>query len=144
MLDAFPDRIEQFSLPVPLFRRLAQIRTSADHLEKTLLRFDPETRELPTWVEVVVEGETLSTDLNERVRKATGDRDFAVLKVVRERSASRSVEDPDTLNDDEALDTLLDRPDEVFDRLLRDYPGVDTQQGDRLRIAFRQLLERTG
>ncbi len=74
----------QTPIPVPVFRRLAQIRTSWDDLSEAISNFNPDTGGLETWVEVVVKDAGFGEDINEAVQSLVAKREFKVLKVLRE------------------------------------------------------------
>jgi len=141
ILDVMPDGIHQQGLPIPVFRRLRQIRTTVAVLEKTLEEFDPAPGVLRTWVEVVVEDATLDDDLNERVQGLVEERDFDVLKVLRGSSAVISAMPAGGATDEETIDMLLDHPVRVFEHLLGQHEQLDEKQVEELKIAFAALLE---
>jgi len=141
ILDVLPDRIEQRVLPIPVIRRLSQIRTTVAGLEKALVEFDSTPGELRTWVEVVVEDATLHDDLNEQVRLLTEELNFDVLKVLRGRSVVNSAMPAAGATDDETIDMLLDHPVRVFEHLLGKHEQLDEKQVEELKIAFASLLE---
>lgn len=129
---------EQTPIPIPVFRRLAQIRTSWNDLSESISSFNPDTGKLETWVEVFVKDAGLGEDINEVVQNLAMERDFKVLKVLRERA-------PGGLNldvppDDEAIETLLDDPTKVFEHRLEQEPNMDEKHKQELKIAFAQLL----
>jgi len=142
ILDVGAGGVEQRSLPVPEFRRLAQIRTTAAAMEGELEKFDPGGGELPAWVEVVVGDASLADDLAERARAAAEGRGFDVLKVVRARSGDPVGMSAEGLADDEAVETVLDDPRQVFDRLLEERGGqFDEKEREALAVAFDRLME---
>jgi exonuclease SbcD len=141
ILDVSGGEIEQHSLPIPLIRRLSQIRTKYSDLEKDLTDFQARPGELTTWVEVVVEDATLETDLVEQVRLLTERRDFEVLKVLRGRSASLSGMSADDVTDDEAIETLLDQPARVFEHLLAQHEEFNAEEAEGLKAAFALLVD---
>lgn len=143
ILDVGTGEIVQHGLPIPEFRRLAQIRTDSAELEETLEKFDPGDGGLEAWVEVVVEDASVAGDLVERVRQAAEGRNFEVLKVVLGRSAGDGGigigEDP---GDEEEIGSLLDRPRDVFARLLdKREDEFDDEQRGALTAAFDRLVE---
>jgi exonuclease SbcD len=141
ILDVSAKGITQFGLPIPLFRRLAQIRTSVADLESDLRKFDSAPGELQTWVEVVIEDATLDDDLNERVCKMARDLGVQVLKVLRGRPASGiGMRAGDPL-DPEAIETLLDHPVQVFDHLLKHHEQLDASEAEKLKTTFARLME---
>jgi exonuclease SbcD len=141
ILDVMPDRIDHQVLPIPVIRRLGQIRTTVAGLEKAMKEFDPAPGELRTWVEVVVEDATLHDDLNEQVQELAEELDFDVLKVLRGRSVVNSAMPAGETTDNETIDLLLDHPVRVFEHLLGKHEQLDEKQVAELKIAFAALLE---
>ncbi len=130
----------QTPIPVPVFRRLAQIRTSWNDLSEAISSFNPDTGELETWVEVVVKKADLSEDINEVVQNLAAERDFKVLKVLRERADIPRGMGIGDQSDDEAIETLLDDPIKVFEHRLEQVPNMNEDEKKELKIAFAQLL----
>lgn len=141
ILDVGAKGITQFGLPIPLFRRLAQIRTSVADLETDLRKFDSAPGELQTWVEVVIEDATLDNDLNERVSKMAKDLGVEVLKVLRGRPASAIGMRAGDALDPEAIETLLDQPVQVFEHLLKHHEQLDANERGQLKSTFSRLME---
>ncbi len=141
ILDVTAKDIAQHGLPIPVFRRLVQIRTRNAGLETAMKEFNAGAGEFRTWVEVVVEDATLEDDLNERVRKLAEDRGVEVLKVLRGRSATVTGMSAGEATDDEAIDTLLDQPVQVFEHLLGQCGELDEKELEKLRTAFAVLVD---
>ena len=99
------------------------------------------TGEFRTWVEVVVEDATLEDDLNERVRKLAEGSGVEVLKVLRGRSTTVTGMGAGESTDDEAIDTLLDQPAQVFEHLLGQCGELDEKESEKLKIAFALLVD---
>lgn len=127
----------QTPIPVPVFRRLAQIRTSWDDLSEAISNFNPDTGGLETWVEVVVKDAGLGEDINEAVQSLVAKREFKVLKVLREGATTL----PEPPVDNEDIETLLDNPTKVFEHRLEQEPNMDKEHKQELKIAFAQLLD---
>lgn len=126
---------------IPRFRSLEQLRCTLDEVDGRLRSHEPPTSELRAWVEVQVTDASVAGDLNERVRLAAEGRPFEVLKVMREGGAAApggAAADPGF---DETADGLLDRPDDVFARLLEQRPDVVPERRERLTEAFSKLRE---
>jgi exonuclease SbcD len=144
ILDVTDDGITQHGLPIPVYRRLAQIRTTNADLEQALQEFDPDSGELRTWVEVVVEDASLEDNLIERVSNLVEDRDFDVLKVLRGNTGVLAGMSVGEATDDEAIETLLDQPTHVFDHLLGEYEQFDDREIEDLKTAFAILVDLDG
>jgi exonuclease SbcD len=141
ILDVTTEGISRHGLPIPLFRRLAQIRTTNAELETAMKEFDFAPGEFRTWVEVVVEDATLEDDLNERVLKLADERGVEVLKVLRGRPASVMGMSAGEATDDEAIETLLDQPLHVFDHLLGQHGELDEKEIEKLKATFAVLVD---
>ncbi len=141
ILDVTSDVIQQSGVSIPVSRRLAQIRTSRADLERVLEEFKPIPAPLRSWVEVVVEDGTLEDDLVERVRALTDGRDFDVLKVLRGRSVGVAGMSAGDATDDEAIESLLDRPDQVFEHLLGEHESLTEDEVAELKAAFAVLMD---
>lgn len=141
ILDVSGDGIEQHSLPIPVHRQLVQLRTTHAELDAALEEFQPEPGELRTWVEVLVEDASLETDLVERVRSLTEGRDFDILKVVRGRPGPVEGMKVGGATDDEAIETLLDRPSHVFEHLLEQHEEFSEEETGALKTAFAALID---
>ena len=132
---------EQTPIPVPVFRRLAQIRTSWDDLSEAISSFNPDAGELETWVEVVIKDAGQSEDINETVQNLAAEQDFKVLKVLRESAALPESMRIGNQSDDEAIETLLDDPTKVFEYQLEQEANMNEDEKKELKIAFTQLLD---
>lgn len=132
---------EQTSIRVPVFRKLAQIRTSWDDLSEAISNFNPDTGKLETWVEVVVKDAGLDEDINEIVQNLAIGRDFKVLKVLRESATLPEGMRIEGRSDDEAIETLLDNPTKVFEHLLEQDSNMNKKHKQELKIVFAQLLD---
>ena len=141
ILDVTAKGIAQQSLAIPAFRRLRQIRTTNAGLESAMKELGAGTGEFRTWVEVVVEDATLEDDLNERVRKLAEGSGVEVLKVLRGRSTTVTGMGAGESTDDEAIDTLLDQPAQVFEHLLGQCGELDEKESEKLKIAFALLVD---
>ena len=141
ILDVTAKGIAQHGLPIPVFRRLLQIRTTNAGLETALKEVVPKPGVFRTWVEVVVEDATLEEDLNERVRKLAEDSGIEVLKVLRGRPAAITGMSAGEATDDEAIETLLDQPLRVFEHLLGQCGELDEKEIEKLKTAFAVVVD---
>lgn len=141
ILDVNDGSIVQNSLHVPVFRQLAQVRTKSADLAKDLTEFQSGNSELTPWLEVVVEDASLETDLIELVRQLVQSRDFEVLKVLRGRSGPVGLEEVGDATDDEAIESLLERPARVFEHLLEQSTELAEDEIAELNTAFSLLVE---
>ncbi len=134
-------KIRQRGVPVPTFRKLAQVRTVTADLENSLAGFSEESGKLRTWVELIVEDAAFEDNLTERVADLISDRDFDVLKVIRSRADSLASMSAEDVTDDEAIESLLDHPTHVFEHLLDQQDQFSDAEVAELRLAFDQLKE---
>jgi exonuclease SbcD len=141
LLDVSATDITQHAWPIPVFRRLARVRTTPASLEKDLAAFTPGSSTLRPWVEVVVEGTSLDQDLPERVAQACENAPYDVLKVVRDRSPTPALLAAGDADPDDDIGSLLDNPTLVFKKLLEENPDTDAEEKQRLAIAFAGLRE---
>ena len=142
MLDfADGEMIAHSSIPVPAFRRLAQIRTTWDGLAEAIGNFNPVNGELQTWVEVRVRDAGTGEDINETVKHLAEDQDFEVLKVLREGTISHEGLRIENDSDDEAIERILENPAQVFEHRLGEEAQLDEEVKGELRVAFFRLLE---
>lgn len=133
--------ITQHSLPIPVFRNLAQIRTTTANLESSLKKFEEPSGPLRTWVEIVVEDAVVEDNLADRVAALIEDRDFDVLKVIRGRADTLVGMSAEDATDDEAIESLLDQPSLVFEHLLDQQEQFSEEEVAELKVTFARLVE---
>jgi exonuclease SbcD len=138
VLDITPDGIKDFSLPIPIFRNLVQLKVSFDELESRMAKFSPDASELTPWVEVVVDGAVFGDELSNRVRELAEGKGYEILKVIRVRGEEE--EGGAILADGEDYEFILDHPDQVFERLLDQKEVTDEAERERLKVLFDQVV----
>lgn len=143
ILDIAPSGITHFGLPVPVFRKLTQVRTTKAGLEHALASLDAPPTALRAWVEVVVEDAGLETDLVDRVRSLAEGKPFDVLKILRGKTAAISGMSAGEASDEEAIDRLLENPSRVFEHLLEEHKNLTEEESGALKTAFQILRERS-
>lgn len=141
ILDIVDGRLEQTSLPIPVFRKLAQLRTTTADLEKSLGDFSEKSGDLRTWVELIVEDASLEDNLTERVADLIADRDFDVLKMIRGRTEPIVGMSAEDATDDEAMESLFRHPSFVFEHLLDQQDQLSDEEVEDLKVAFAGLVE---
>ena len=142
LLDVVGSSVVQSSVPIPVFRKLFQLKTSLASLEKDLSsQAKIKAAELPTWVEVVLSGHTGLNDANNQVRTLSHGQPFEVLKVML-GDVPRLIGAGVGQEVDAKLEGLLDKPSEVFDHLLKQQADLSDEDKSSLRLAFRKLVER--
>lgn len=141
LLDLNDGEIQQASLPIPVFRKLSQLRTTTAELDKAIGDFSEKAGDLRTWVELIVEDAALEDNLTERVATLIEDREFDVLKVIRGRADSLVSMSVEESTDDEAIESLLDQPARVFEHLLDQQEQFTEEETAELKLAFSRLVE---
>ena len=134
-----PTLVRNEAVPIPLTRRLVQLRVTRETAAQALRDFAPEPSPLRAWVEVLVTDGSAG-DLYERVKEWTGESAaFEVIQVRAERSAALSLalEETDAASGEE--DLLLD-PRAVFLRRLDLETGMAEGERAMLETAFDELL----
>ena len=145
ILDVANGGIKDFGFAIPVFRRVAQLKTTVDTLATDLLKFEekkPSVGELPPWVEVVVSGLNGVQDVADQVHLHASKLPFEVLKVTLGDLPRRVGPSADGQDETQAIETLLDKPSAVFEYLLSQQEGVPQEKVDALRVAFAQLVEK--
>ena len=141
ILDVTDAGLDHYSIPIPIFRKLSQVRTTQAGLEKALAPFDTVIGDLRPWLEVVVEDAALEEDLVERVRSLSEGKAFDVLKVLRGKSAPIIGMTVGEATDDEAIESLLDQPVRVFEHLLGEHEQLSEEEIGSLKTAFAVLVD---
>jgi exonuclease SbcD len=144
LLEITGNKIEQKSVPIPVFRKLVQIESNLASLDNKLtaeLGAKSSGTQLKTWVEVVLTGHTGQDDANSYVRTLTAGKHYEVLKVMLKEQVEYDNSSIGTHGDAE-LDTLLEHPEKVFNYLLEQHPEIEEEQKKRLRLAFNKIMNR--
>jgi exonuclease SbcD len=142
ILDVTKGGVAQSSVPIPVFRKLIQLKTSLATLERDLAaqaKVKPGT--LTTWVEVVLSGSTGLNDANSQVQTLAHGQPFEVLKVML-ADVPRLIGAGVGQKVDAQLEGLLDKPTEVFDLLLKQQDILPEADKKSLRLAFRKIVDR--
>ena len=142
VLDITKGGVAQSSVPIPVFRKLIQLKTSLATLDKDLAaQAKVKPGELPTWVEVVLSGHTGLNDANSQVQTLAHGQPFEVLKVML-ADVPRLIGAGVGQEVDTQLEGLLDKPAEVFDLLLKQQEDLPDADKKSLRLAFRKIVDR--
>jgi exonuclease SbcD len=142
LLDVTGKGIAHSSVPIPVFRKLVQLKTSLATLDKDLAaQAKVKAGELPTWVEVVLSGHTGLNDANSQVQTLAHGQPFEVLKVML-ADMPRLVGAGVGQVVDAQLEGLLDKPTEVFDLLLKQQEHLPEAEKKSLRLAFLKIVNR--
>jgi exonuclease SbcD len=141
LVDATLKGVNDYGLPVPVFRRLAQLKTESARAETAVEKFKPGESELTPWVEVVVGDAVLKDDLNERLRRVDVGGKFEVMTVLR----GGSMTPPPGREGDywaEEEEDLLGNPIGIFERRMDQFSDLLAKDKKELRRTFKTLLER--
>ena len=144
LLDVTGKGIAHSSVPIPVFRKLVQLKTSLATLDKDLAaqaQAKVKAGELPTWVEVVLSGHTGLNDANSQVQTLAHGQPFEVLKVML-ADVPRLIGAGVGQEVDTQLEGLLDKPTEVFDLLLKQQEDISEAEKKSLRLAFLKIVNR--
>ena len=142
MLDFDRDGLaSQEAVPLPMWRRLVQMRSRRDELQEIMAAGVELQGELETWVEVVIEDPVAGENVLDLVRDAAEGKPFKVVRVVaagRRRTSGVSTEDAGG----DAGEDLLQDPVEVFRLRLDREEGIAENEREAIELAFRQVVER--
>ena len=139
ILDVTKGGVDQSSVAIPVFRKLVQLKTSLSSLERDLAaQAKVKPGILTTWVEVVLAGSTGLNDANSQVQTLAHGQPFEVLKVMLS-DVPRLIGAGVGQKVDAHLEGLLDKPDEVFDHLLKQQTDLAEEDKKKLRLAFLKL-----
>lgn len=131
--------IAQRELPIPVFRPLLRLTSSAATLATDLAPHQsPPNAPLEPWIELTVSDCHAHPDISRQVREATKALRLEVLKVI---PPQRSAADP--LTEDTSVSPSLSdlRPEEVFaERLRRSAIEQDSPEGQALISTFTELM----
>ena len=119
-------------IPVPCFQPLVTVRGEWSSIVGRITVLKKEA--VPTWLEVVYEGDELLGDLQEKLRELIQGSSLEILRTRNLRLAQRTLSRMAT---EETLDDL--DPDEVFTRCLAAHE-VPREQQEELVDAFREAL----
>jgi exonuclease SbcD len=119
-------------IPVPVFRRLATLRGSLSEIESKLTALDDPEAILPTWAEIVVEGDPGIASLDRHLRDYAAGMRLDILKIRNERKRTALDESVEV----ESLDALT--PEEVFLKRCETM-GIGEAETTELLETFRRL-----
>ena len=133
--------LAQSAVPIPRFRPLAQVNTTAGGIEADLRQFTPPPGELPAWVEVVVTDPPPGENLFDRVQRLVEARNFEVVRVVGRRGNPLEGMTAPAGAEADDLGVLLGNPASIFARRLAAEDGLSEPEREALSGAFRELLD---
>lgn len=142
LLDIDGSNLTQRGLEIPVFRRLARLKCTLDQAAARLKALAAEpAAQLPTWVEVELKGLVGEADAFGQVQALAEDLPLQVIKVVL-ADAPKLIGQGAQMAGDGAAEELLEKPKEVFERLLDQQETLSETDKKALRVAFAQLLDK--
>ena len=142
ILDIEGGAIAQRAIEIPVFRRLTRLACSLDNVASRLRALAAEpAAELETWVEVQLEGFVGDNDPFRRVQSLAEGMPLQIIKVVLANEPDLQGRGLDMVVTG-AAEELLEKPKEVFERLLDQQETLTDADKKALRLAFAQLLEK--
>ena len=140
ILDVTAQGVTQSAVPIPVFRKLIQLKTSLANLERDLdAQAKAPAAELKTWIEVVLSGHTGLSDANSQVQTLAHGKPFEVLKVML-ADVPRLIGVGVGQVHDAQLERLLDEPKEVFNHLLKQQTDLSEEDKESLRLVFQKIV----
>jgi len=140
ILDVTAQGVTQSAVPIPVFRKLIQLKTSMANLERDLdAQAKAPAAELKTWIEVVLSGHTGLSDANSQVQTLAHGKPFEVLKVML-ADVPRLIGVGVGQVHDAQLERLLDEPKEVFNHLLKQQTDLSEEDKESLRLVFQKIV----
>lgn len=140
ILDVTAQGVTQSAVPIPVFRKLIQLKTSMANLERDLdAQAKAPAAELKTWIEVVLSGHTGLSDANSQVQTLAHGKPFEVLKVML-ADVPRLIGVGVGQVHDAQLERLLDEPKEVFNHLLKQQTDLSEENKESLRLVFQKIV----
>jgi len=140
ILDVTAQGVTQSAVPIPVFRKLIQLKTSLANLERDLdAQAKAPAAELKTWIEVVLSGHTGLSDANSQVQTLAHGKPFEVLKVML-ADVPRLIGAGVGQVHDAQLERLLDEPKEVFNHLLKQQTDLSEEDKESLRLVFQKIV----
>ena len=140
ILDVTAQGVTQSAVPIPVFRKLIQLKTSMANLERDLdAQAKAPAAELKTWIEVVLSGHTGLSDANSQVQTLAHGKPFEVLKVML-ADVPRLIGAGVGQVHDAQLERLLDEPKEVFNHLLKQQTDLSEEDKESLRLVFQKIV----
>jgi exonuclease SbcD len=122
------------SLAVPCFQKLAQISGDWEQIDTALTTFMQNKKSI--WLEVIYTGNTMMTDLRERISDLISDSELEVLKI-----RNMQIKDKVMMQNAYSQEALQDLSNaEVFERCLSSHDIVDAQK-PALRNAYQEIVQ---
>jgi len=136
--------LNQCSIPIPLTRKLIQVKSDSAGIEKKLLdlssAYAERDHELTPWVEVLLSDHVPGDIIANRIQQLCTDAPFSIIRVIQQRSSSGAQLDRDRNTTDAEMDDRLSKPTELFELRLKQETAMTDEQREKLTVAFQQLL----
>ena len=138
-------RINQRSIVIPLPRMLLQVKTStadvANVLHELAAKFSPlKYAALKPWLELIIEDPLPGDNMVEKIAELTMKAPFTVIRILNNKSANPAEISMENLNEDRAIDTLLNSPAHLFQLRLDQEETLSHQQKQAVSLTFGHLL----
>lgn len=136
--------LNQRSIPIPLTRKLIQIKSDSTAIEQKLhekaATLASEAPALTPWVEVILSDHIPGDVITNRIHELCTDAPFTVIRVMQQRPISSAQLERDSTTTDVDIDDRLSKPAELFQHRLLQETSLNEDQCEKLTVAFQQLL----
>ena len=136
--------LSQRSIPIPLTRKLIQIKSDSTAIEQKLhekaATLASEAPALTPWVEVILSDHIPGDVITNRIHELCADAPFTVIRVMQQRPLSSAQLERDSTTADGDIDDRLSKPAELFQHRLLQETSLNEDQYEKLTVAFQQLL----
>ena len=138
-------RINQRCIVIPLPRILMQVKTNTADVAKALGKLAEKFHTLDNailkpWLELLIDDPVPGDNMVEKIAELTREAPFSVIRILNNRSANPAEIGIETLNEDGAIDTLLNSPAHLFQLRLDQEENLSQQQIEAVILTFGHLL----
>lgn len=138
-------RTDQRSIIIPLPRMLLQVKSHTVDVAKVMNALAEKFQALDhtalkPWLELVIEDPVPGDNMMEKIAELTMDAPFTVIRILNIKSANPAEIIIENLNEDGAIDTLLNSPAHLFQLRLDQEENLSQQQKETLALTFDHLL----
>jgi exonuclease SbcD len=138
-------RINQRCIVIPLPRILMQVKTNTADVAKVLGKLAEKFHTLDDavlkpWLELLIDDPVPGDNMVEKIAELTREAPFSVIRILNSRSANPAEIGMENLNEDGAIDTLLNSPAHLFQLRLDQEENLSQQQKEAVILTFGHLL----
>jgi exonuclease SbcD len=138
-------RINQRCIVIPLPRILMQVKTNTADVAKVLGELAEKFHTLDDavlkpWLELLIDDPFPGDNMVEKIAELTREAPFSVIRILNSRSANPAEIGMENLNEDGAIDTLLNSPAHLFQLRLDQEENLSQQQKEAVILTFGHLL----